>query len=74
MDVKLQRKICADLTRRFGDSTACLEFLLSMGDTVRRLDKKSSLSSADAAHLRRLVVQQCRSVIKAIARPGSAGR
>ena len=51
------------------ESTACEEFLLCLGETVRRIEKHCSgkLSPADAAHLRRVILEQYRPVMKNLA-------
>jgi hypothetical protein len=58
------------------ESTAGEEFLLCLGDTVRRIEKHSSgkLSPADAAHIRRVILEQYRSVMKNLAGGKSTGR
>jgi hypothetical protein len=65
----LQEEICAGVHRLHRESTACEEFLLCLGDAVRRIEKHSlaKLSPADGVRIRRVILEHYRSVMKAIA-------
>jgi hypothetical protein len=41
IDIRLQKRICADLGRHLNQTAACDEFLQTLRDTVVRLQKRS---------------------------------